>query len=168
MSSSTGSRVVPPSRRRRRAPPGEFVEETGLADVGAGAPARGASLVGAGHGGLLGQHVEQSIEGVPGAATVKRRDRPWLAQTEVPERCGVGLAALVVDLVGDEDDRLAAAPQQLHDGLVVVGGPHRGIDDEEHGVRQVDGDLGLLGHAQVDAGRVDLPAAGIDQGEVAA
>ena len=33
----------------------------------------------------------------------------------------------------------------------VVGGADRGVDDEQHGVGEVDGDLGLLGDAQVDA-----------------
>ena len=96
------------------------------------------------------------------------RDRPGLAEAEVPQRRGVGLGALVVDLVGDQDDRLAGAAQQLDDGLVVVGGADRGVDDEQHGVGEVDGDLGLLGDAQVDARGVDLPAAGVDEGEPAA
>jgi hypothetical protein len=80
----------------------------------------------------------------------------------------VGLGALVVDLVRDEHDRLAGAAQQAHDSFVVVGGTHGGVDDEQHGVGEVDGDLGLLGHPQVDAAGVDGPAAGVDEGEAPA
>ena len=38
----------------------------------------------------------------------------------------------------------------------------------ERAAEGVDGDLGLLGHPQVDATRVDLPAPGVHQGEPAA
>ena len=93
------------------------------------------------------------------------RDRPRLAQAQAPQRRGVGLGALVVDLVGDEHDRLAGPAQQLDAVLVVVGGADGGVDDEQHDVGEVDGDLGLLGDPQVDAGGVDGPAAGVDEGE---
>ena len=85
---------------------------------------------------------------------MQRRDRPRLAEAEAPQRRGVGLGALVVDLVGDEHHGLAGPAQQLHAVLVVVGRPDGGVDDEEHDVGEVDGDLGLLGDPQVDAGGV--------------
>jgi hypothetical protein len=129
---------------------------------------RATALIGAGDRGRLGQHLEERVEGVTGAATVQGGDRPRLAEPEIPEHRGIGLGTLVVDLVGDEHDRLARAPQQLDDGLIIIGGAHGRVDDEEHGIGQVDGHLGLLGDAQVDARRVDLPAAGVDEGEVAA
>ena len=38
-----------------------------------------------------------------------------------------------------------ASPQHLHDVLVGGGGAHGRVDDEQHGVGQVDGDFGLVG-----------------------
>ena len=93
------------------------------------------------------------------------RHWPRLSQSEVPEGGGVSLGALVVDLVGNEHDRLPGAAQQLDHRLVVVGRAHGGVDDEHHDIGQVDRDLGLLGDAQVDARGVDLPAASVDEGE---
>ena len=116
---------------------------------------------------IVGQHVEDGVEDVATPPAVQGGDGPGLAEPEVPEGGGVGLGALVVDLVGDEHDRLARPAQQLDDGLVVVGGADGGVDDEHHDVGEVDGDLGLLGDPQVDAGGVDLPAAGVDEGEPA-
>ncbi len=149
---------------------GEAVEQARLADVGPadeGDPARAALGVGAVRRHLR-QHLEHGVERVAAAAAVHGRDRPRLTEPEAPERGRVGLAALVVDLVGDEDDGLARAAQQLDDGLVVVGGADRGVDDEHDDVGEVDGDLGLLGDPEVDAGGVGLPAAGVDDGEAAA
>jgi hypothetical protein len=52
---------------------------------------------------------------------------------------------------------------------VLVGGrgPDVDVDDEQHGVGQVDGDLGLHGDGLVDADGVGLPPAGVDEGEAA-
>ena len=50
---------------------------------------------------------------------------------------GLGLGALVVDLVGGQDHRLARLAQDPHDGLVGVGDAHGGVDDEEHRVGDV-------------------------------
>ena len=149
---------------------GELVEQRGLADVGAsdqGHSARAAALVGVGVGGDGRQDVEDGVEDVATPPAVQGRDRPRLAESEVPEGGRVGLGALVVDLVGHEDDRLAGAAQQLDHGLVVVGGADGGIHDEHHDIGEVHGHLRLLGDAQVDARGVDLPAAGVDEGEPA-
>ena len=54
------------------------------------------------------------------------------------------------------------AAQHLDDVLVGRGGADHGVDDEQHGVGQVDRDLGLRGDGGVDALRVGLPAAGVD------
>ena len=70
---------------------------------------------------------------------------------EGPQGGGVGLAALAVDLVGDEHDGLAGPAQQLDDGLVGVGGADRGVDDEDDRVGGLDGELGLRGDGGVDA-----------------
>ena len=51
--------------------------------------------------------------------------------------------------------------------LVGRGRADGGVDDEEHGVGEVDGDLGLRGDGGVDALGVGLPAAGVDEGEAA-
>jgi len=51
--------------------------------------------------------------------------------------------------------------------LVGAGGAHVGVDDEEHGVGEVDRDFGLGGDGRVDAFGIRLPAAGVDEGEPA-
>ena len=89
-----------------------------------------------------------------------RRRRATAGRDRGSQHGGIGLAALVVDLVGDEDDRLAGAAQQLGDGLVVIGGPDGRVDDEHHDVGEVDRDLGLLGHPEVDAGRARSASSG--------
>ena len=55
----------------------------------------------------------------------------------------------------------------LHDVLVGRGRADHGVDDEQHDVAQVDRDLGLRGDGGVDAARVGLPPAGVDDGEAA-
>ena len=58
--------------------------------------------------------------------------------------------------------------EHLHDAFVGGGGADGGVDDEQDGVGEFHGHLGLLGDAGVDAAGVVLPAAGVDDGEVAA
>ena len=98
--------------------------------------------------------------------------RPCRAETgngsprpEGPQVGGVGLAGGTVDLVGAEHDRLAGLAEQADHLGVGLGDADRGVDDEDHGVGQRDRDLGLLGDARLDAGDVDLPAAGVDERE---
>ena len=170
ISSSTGSRVVPATlSTTTRSEPASRLSRLDLPTLGrpTSATRRGPALGVGSVGGDGRQHLEHGVERVAAAAAVHRRDRPRLTEAEAPQHGGVGLAALVVDLVGDEHDRLARPAQQLDDGLVVVGGADRRVDDEHHDVGELDGDLGLLGHPQVDAGRVGLPAAGVDDGEAA-
>ena len=169
ISSSTGSRVVPAtlSTTTRSSPASLLSRLEDLPTLGRPTQ-RDAARAALGVGAVrrdLGQHLEHGVEHVAAAAAVQGRDRPRLAEAQAPQRGGVGLAALVVDLVGDEHDGLAGAAQQLDDGLVVVGGADGGVDDEHDDVGEVDGDLGLLGDPEVDAGRVGLPAAGVDDGE---
>ena len=49
----------------------------------------------------------------------------------------------------------------------VDGGADHGIHDEQHGVGEIDRDLGLRGDGGVDALRIGLPAAGVDDRELA-
>ena len=148
---------------------GRLVQQRRLADVRPAEDrdaARAADLV-LGDRRDLGQHLHDLVEQVGDTAAVDRRDRVRLAEAEVPQRRGLGLVAGVVDLVGDEEDRLAALAQQLHDVLVGRGRPDHRVDDEQHDVAEVDRDLGLGGDGQVDAAGIGLPAAGVDEREPA-
>ena len=91
-----------------------------------------------------------------------------LAQPEVPQPVGLGLGALVVDLVGGEHDRLVRLAQDLDDRLVGVGDPDRRVDHEQHRVGEPDRDLGLGRDPLGQAAGVGVPAAGVDDGEGAA
>lgn len=148
---------------------GRLVEQRRLAHVRAAEDrdaARAADLV-LGDGRDVRQHLHDLVEQVGDTATVDRRDGVGLAEAEVPQRGGLGLLAGVVDLVRDEEHGLAGLAQQAHDVLVGRGRPDHRIDDEQHHVGEVDGDLGLQRHRAVDAPRVGLPAAGVDEGEAA-
>lgn len=120
-----------------------------------------------GDGRDVGRLLEDGVEQVGHAATVDGRDRVGLAEAEVPEGGGLRLVPRVVDLVGDEKDRLRRLAQHAHDVLVGRGGAHRRVDDEEDDVGELDGDLRLHRDRAVDALRVGLPAAGVDDGEPA-
>lgn len=91
-----------------------------------------------------------------------------LAETEGPQRGGVRLAALAVDLVGAEHDGLAGPAQQLDDGLVGVRGTDGGVHHEDDRVGRLDRVLRLGGDGGVQAEDVLLPAAGVDDLEAAA
>ena len=164
--SSTGSRVVPASSlTTTRSSPAALFSSDDLPDVRPAEDrdaARSADLV-LGDRRDLGQHLHDLIEQVGDAAAVDRRDGVRLPEAEVPEGGGLGLVARVVDLVGDEEDRLAALAQQLHDVLVGRGGADHRVDHEQHDVAEVDRDLGLRGDRRVDAAGVRLPAAGVDE-----
>ena len=149
---------------------GQLVEQRGLADVGladdrdaARAAQRGVFVRR-----RLGQGRQDGVEHVARAAAVHRGDRPRLAESEVPETVGLGLHALVVDLVGGQHDRLAGGAQDLDHGLVGVGDADGGVDDEQHRVGQVDRDLGLGADRLGQAAGVRVPAAGVDDREGAA
>ena len=146
---------------------GQLVEQRRLADVGPAddGDAAGSADLAVRLGGRFGQCREDRVEHVAGAAAVQRGDRERLAETEVPQRRGLGLGALVVDLVGGEHDGLAGAAQDLHDGLVGVGDADGGVDHEQRRVGDGDGDLGLRGDPLGEAAGVGVPAAGVDDGE---
>ncbi len=120
--------------------PRRLVQQARLADVRAAEDrdaARSADLL-LRDGRDLGQHLQDGVEQVGDAAAVQRRDGVRLAEAEGPERGGARLLARVVDLVGDEEHRLAALAQHLHDVLVGRGRADDRVDDEQHGVGEVD------------------------------
>ncbi len=150
---------------------GHLVQQRGLADVRtadqrdtARAADRRAERLGRG----LGKRLQHGVQHVAGTAAVQRRDRVGLAEAERPERGGVGLTALSVDLVGTEHDGLAGPAQQLDHGLVGVGGADRGVDHEDDRVGHLDRVLGLGGDGGVEPEDVLLPAARVDDLEATA
>ena len=169
--SSTGSRVVPASSlTTTRSSPAALLSSERLADVGPADDrdaARSADLL-LGDGRDLGQHGHHVVEQVGDTAAVQGGERPRLAEPEAPELGGPRVADRVVGLVGDQDHGLLRRAQHLHHVLVGRGRADVDVDDEQHGVGQVDGDLGLGGDRGVDALRVGLPAAGVDEREPAA
>ena len=171
MSSSTGSTVVPATlSTTTRSDPASLFSREDLPTLGLPTSAirRGPPTSPKRLRRRLGQRGQDRVEHVARAAAVQRRDREGLAEPEVPEPGGLGLGALVVDLVGRQHDRLAGLAQDLDDCLVRVGDADRGVDDEEHGVGQRDGDLGLQRDPLEESLRVRVPAAGVDDGERAA
>ena len=171
-SSSTGSTVVPAtSSTTTRSSPASWFSSEDLPTLGLPTIAirRGPPTSLERLGRRLGQRSEDGVEHVARAAAVQRGDRVRLAQPEVPQPVGLGLGALVVDLVGGEHDGLAGLAQDLHHGLVGVGDADRRVDDEQHGVgerrpRSRPGRAIALG----EAAGVGVPAAGVDDGEGAA
>ena len=115
----------------------------------------------------LREDLEDLLEHVGDTAPMQGGDRVRLTEPQVPQRGGLGLLAGVVDLVGHEEHRLVRLAEQAHHVLVGRRRPDGGVDDEEHDVGEVDRDLGLSGHRRVDALRVGLPPAGVDEGEAA-
>lgn len=92
----------------------QAVEQARLAHVGAPDerdPSRTALRVGP-VGRHVGQHLEHGVEGVAAPAAVHGGHREGLAEAEAPQHRRVGLAPLVVDLVGHEHHRLAGAAQE--------------------------------------------------------
>ena len=90
-----------------------------------------------------------------------------LAQAKAPQVCGVGLLQGRVHLVSGQDDRLVLGAQHLHNALVRGRDADGRIQDEDDSVSEVDGDLGLLGDGAIQSLDVDLPAARVDEREVA-
>ena len=147
--------------------PRQPVEQARLADVGLADdrdPARALRCVEV-LGRRVGQGVDDRVEHVTAAASVQRRDGERLAEPQVPQAGGFQLGALVVDLVGSQHDGLVGRAQEADDLLVDVGDADRGIDDEQHGVGDLNGNLGLGGDALGEAAGVGVPAAGVDDRE---
>ena len=125
---------------------GELVQQAGLADVRAADqrhPARPGLFLPLRR--RLGQRLEHQVEQVAAAPAVHGADHDGLAKAQGPQRHGVGLALGIVHLVRREHDRLARPAEHVRHRLVRVGGADPRVDHEQHGVREADGDLRLLG-----------------------
>ncbi len=72
---------------------------------------------------LVAETLEHDVEQVAGAPAVQRAHRDGLAEPERQELPHLGLAAVVVGLVGDDEHLVSAATQPVGDRLVVVGDP---------------------------------------------
>ena len=115
-SSSTGSTVVPATlSTTTRSSPASLLSSEDLPTLGLPTIAmrRGPPTSLEALARRLGQRREDGVEHVAGAATVQGGDRERLAEPEVPQAVGLGLGALVVDLVGGQHDRLAGRAQDL-------------------------------------------------------
>ena len=95
------------------------------------------------------------------AATVGGGDRR-IAQAQRAELGTSEIGIDGVDLVGDQEAALVPLAQVLGDHL--VGGGHAGarIDQEQDGIRLLDGLQRLLGHFRIDAFLIAGDASGID------
>jgi hypothetical protein len=136
-----------------------LVEQARLADVRAaeqGDPAGTADLL-LGHRRHLGQHLHDVVEQIGDAAPVHGADRPRLAEPEAPQLGGLRVADRVVGLVGTRMTGACSRAASAH-VLIGGGGADVDVDDEQDGIRQVDGHLGLGGHGGIDALGVGLPA----------
>ena len=90
-----------------------------------------------------------------------------LAQAKAPQVGSVGLLQGRIHLVSGQDDRLSLGTQHLHDALVRGCDADGRVQDENDSISQVDGDLRLLGDGTIQTLDVDLPAASVDEREIA-
>ncbi|MFM8826672.1 MAG: GTPase, partial [Actinomycetota bacterium] len=90
--------------------------------------------------------LHDEVEEIAAAAAVERTDGIGLTQAEGHEGPPLQLTAVVVRLVGGEDDRHVSPPQPVRDGLVFVGETDGRVDHEDHEVRRTDRLLDLAAH----------------------
>ena len=131
-----------------------------------------------------GEIAHDLVQQVAHAQAMQRRDGHGLAQTQLVELDRAQLARQVVGLVGGQHHRLLAAAQHVGHILVAAGDAFLYIDQKDHHVGLVDGDLRLLADLAAEAGGADaqrlsaapglraggiplhqLDAAGVHQGE---
>jgi hypothetical protein len=91
-----------------------------------------------------------------------------LPQAERPQVGHLRLGGGAVHLVGHQQDRYLAAAQAGGHGGVLLGDPDAGVDHQQQEVGVGHGPLGLGDDAGLEAGRLGLPAAGVDQLEAPA
>ena len=96
---------------------------------------------------------------------MKGAHRDGITESEREELPQIGLALVVVGLVGDDERLMTAAPQPVGDGLVVLATADRGVDHEQHEVGLVDGGLDLLADLRLEIVAARHPAAGVDHTE---
>ena len=128
----------------------------------------GGPRVGLGEGRLakvLGKQLDDPVEQVAGPSTVQRTHRDGLADAQAHELPHLGLAALVVGLVGDHDHVGARPPDPVGDVRIVVGQPDRCVDHEQHDVGTLDGSLHLAAHLGVELVATRHPTTGVDHAE---
>jgi len=82
---------------------------------------------------------------------VQGGDRVRLAEAQAPQGGRLQLVCRVVDLVRCEDHRLAGLAEQPDHALVGGRWADPCVHDEDDHVREVDGDLRLLGDPRVKA-----------------
>ena len=111
--------------------------------------------------GHRGQRIDDLVQQIGHPAAVHRADRVRLPQPQRPQRRGIGLAALGVNLVGRQEHWLARPLQQPRRRLVGRRRPHRRVDDEDDRVRGAHRHRRLLGHQLLQTLCVGLPAAGV-------
>ena len=84
-----------------------------------------------------------------------------LTKTQRPQRGSVGLALVVIDLVGGQEHRLARSLQNPRGRLIRRSGADNGVHHKDHRVRGLHGHRGLRGHLLLQALGVGFPPAGV-------
>jgi hypothetical protein len=109
------------------------------------------------------KYLDDGVEQIARAVTVECRDRPRLAESEVPELMDGVLAPGRVELVDDQEDRSLLAPEKGGHLLVALGDARHPVDEEDDhvGLARCDDRLvadgfteGVVG-GELDAARVD-------------
>jgi hypothetical protein len=101
------------------------------------------------------------------AFAVLARNRNRFAQAQLVGFADARLAGFALGLVGGDDHRLAATAQQGGEHFIQRGDAFAGVVDEQRDVRFLDGQLGLMTHARLQAFVRDvLEAGGVDQFQV--
>ena len=149
----------------------QAVEQGRLADVGPADERHREHLLAVVGGELglvlgFGQQLDQGVEQVAGPEAVQRADRVRLTEAEREQLPHERLARRVVDLVGQHQDRLITAPEELRDPGVLLGDAGRHVGDEQHDVGLVHGPLALTAHLLVEHGAAGHPTAGVDEAEL--
>jgi hypothetical protein len=141
---------------------GQPVQQRALPDVRLADQCDPARPAGAGgdFGGLR-QLLQDGVEQVGHAASVDGADRVRLPEPQRPQRGGLRLHLLVVDLVRRQEDRLTGALQFLRSGLVGRRRADDGVDHDDDRVGRAHRDGGLLGDQLLQALGVGFPAAGV-------
>ena len=104
------------------------------------------------------QRVQDGVQQVARTAAVQRRHRVRLTQAERPQRGGVGLGPLVVDLVDGQDHRPPGPAQHLGHRLLGRGGADRSVDHHQHRVGGHHRAFGLRGDRALQARRRPVPS----------
>ena len=99
---------------------------------------------------------------------MQTRNGERLTHAQRPEVINLRLQVGVVNLVGNQNDRLLHAAQHAHNLLIRGGHAHAGIHHQDHNIGLLHRNLGLIGHLSINTAGIRLPTAGIHQGEALA